>query len=160
VRHLKVTERSVCLPPMLKLAGQWLVDAGFIPGQRVEVAITGEGEIIIRRQQPTSIEQDRLAHGSHGPNRWSHAGHSKRGGGHQRVKLLEAQDSRSHQTATRHGKPLEKIASYFFARRCFNVPALAAWQDYVIGYRGKRYPSISPLWHSRGCARFIRRGDL
>lgn len=61
VRHLKVTKRSVCLPPMLKLAGQWLVDAGFTPGQRVEVAITGEGEIIIRRQQPTSIEQGRLA---------------------------------------------------------------------------------------------------
>lgn len=36
-----------------------MVAAGFTPGQRVEVAITGEGEIVIRRQQLASIEQDR-----------------------------------------------------------------------------------------------------
>jgi hypothetical protein len=59
VRHLKFTERSAKLPPMIKLGGQWLVDAGFTPGQRVEVAITGSGELIIRRQQVTSIEAER-----------------------------------------------------------------------------------------------------
>jgi hypothetical protein len=59
VRRIKFQPESCKLPPQIRLSGQWLVAAGFIPGERVEVAVTGAGELVIRRPQPVDLEQAR-----------------------------------------------------------------------------------------------------
>jgi hypothetical protein len=60
IRRIKFQERSCKLPPQIRLSGQWLIEAGFHPGERVEVCISAMGgEILIRRPQPTQAEQAR-----------------------------------------------------------------------------------------------------
>lgn len=44
---------------MIRLKGQWLVSAGFTPGEHVKVAVTGPGEIVIRRQPPNCAAEAR-----------------------------------------------------------------------------------------------------
>lgn len=41
--------RSATIPPIIRLKGQWLVNAGFTPGKHVNVIITGPGELVIRQ---------------------------------------------------------------------------------------------------------------
>ena len=44
--------RSVSVPPIIRLKGQWLVSAGFTPGQQVEVIISGVAQLLVRQQPP------------------------------------------------------------------------------------------------------------
>jgi len=52
-RRIMFERRSATVPPIIRLKGQWLVSAGFTPGEHVEVVINGPGEIVIRRPKIT-----------------------------------------------------------------------------------------------------------
>lgn len=55
-RRIMFENRSAQVPPIIRLKGQWLVTAGFIPGEHVEIIVTGPGEMVIRR--PTKSTDD------------------------------------------------------------------------------------------------------
>jgi hypothetical protein len=57
MRKIKFQPRSCKLPPTIRLAGQWLVAAGFQPCEHVEVIQSAPGELLIRRPAPTEMQQ-------------------------------------------------------------------------------------------------------
>lgn len=58
IRRIMFETRSATVPPIIRLKGQWLVSAGFITGQHVDVVISGPGELFIRQQQQHAHDAD------------------------------------------------------------------------------------------------------
>lgn len=48
-RRIMFECRSASIPPIIRLKGQWLVDAGFTPGKHVYVTIARPGELVIHQ---------------------------------------------------------------------------------------------------------------
>ncbi len=61
IRRIMFEARSVAVPPIIRLKGKWLVEAGFVPGERVEVSVSNPGELFVRRPKQTETAAEAKA---------------------------------------------------------------------------------------------------